>query len=86
MRTPTGHVTPPRSVLMRVLVRSWEYRHPRVWADIRFACAVFNLFLGILLLAYAAYLGPLAWLAAIPLASSALIFWTGYQLQHSVAS
>jgi hypothetical protein len=28
---------------------------------------------------------PLAWLAALPLAGAALIFWTAYRLQASVA-
>jgi hypothetical protein len=69
---------------MRLLVRSREYRHPRAWVGIRFACAVFNLGLGLVILATGYW--PLATLAAIPLASSVLIFWTGYRLQHSVPS
>jgi hypothetical protein len=51
---------------------------------VRVACAVFNLGLGLLILASGYW--PLATLAAIPLASSSLIFWTGYRLQHSVPS
>lgn len=86
MRTPTGHVTPPRSVLMKVLVRSWEYRHPRTWVRVRFGCGIWNLFLGVLLLASGYWLGSFAWLGAIPLAGAALLFWTGYRLQHSVPS
>jgi hypothetical protein len=69
---------------MRLLVRSREYRHPRAWVGIRFACGVFNLGLGLVILASGYW--PLATLAAIPLASSVLIFWTGYRLQHSVPS
>jgi hypothetical protein len=69
---------------MRLLVRSWEYRHPSAWVGVRFACAVFNLGLGLVILASGYW--PLATLAAIPVASSALIFWTGYRLQHSVPS
>jgi hypothetical protein len=69
---------------MRLLVRSWEYRHPRTWVRVRVACAVFNLFLGLLILATGYW--PLTALAAIPLASSVLIFWTGYRLQRSVLS
>jgi hypothetical protein len=84
MHAPTGNVPPPRPLLMRLLVRSWEYRHPRAWVSVRVACAVFNLGLGLLILASGYW--PLAPLAAIPLASSALIFWTGYRLQHSVPS
>jgi len=40
----------------------------------------------VLLLASGHWLGPFAWLGLIPLAGSALLFWTGYRLQHSVAS
>jgi hypothetical protein len=32
------------------------------------------------------WLGPLTWLAALPLAGAALIFWTAYRLQTSVQS
>jgi hypothetical protein len=84
MYAPTDNVTPSRSVFMRLLVRSWEYRHPRVWVRVRFAAGIWNLFLGVFLLAYAYQLRPLAWVAALPLAGAALLFWTGSRLQHSV--
>jgi hypothetical protein len=84
MSAPTGNVPSSRSVLMRFLVRSWEYRHPRAWAGFRLACGIWNLGLGVLLLASARWLGPLAWLGVVPLAGSALIFWTAYRLQTSV--
>jgi hypothetical protein len=67
---------------MKLLVRSWEYRHPRAWVRVRFACGIFNLGLGVLLLASGHWLGPFAWLGALPLAGAALIFWTVYRLQH----
>ena len=73
-----------RSVLMRFLVRSREYRDPHAWVRVRVACGVFNLVLGVLLLASGHWLGPLAWLGALPLAGAALIFWTAYRLQASV--
>jgi hypothetical protein len=69
---------------MRLLVRSWEYRRPAVWVRVRFACGIFNLGLGVLLLASGQWLGPLAWLAVLPLAGALLIFWTAYRLQRSV--
>src|SRR5271170_4910574 len=79
MYAPTGNVTPSRSVLMGLLVRSWEYRHPRAWAGFRFAAGVWNLVLGVLLLSYG------FWLGLVPLVGSVLIFWTVYRLQqHSV--
>ena len=71
-----------RSVLMRFLVRSWEYRRPRLWVGVRVACGIFNVVLGVLLLASVHRLGSLAWLAALPLAGAGLIFWTVYRLQQ----
>ena len=67
---------------MRLLVRSWEYRRPRLWVGVRFACGIFNVVLGVLLLASVRWLGPLTWLAVLPLAGAALIFWTVYRLQQ----
>jgi signal transduction histidine kinase len=71
-----------RSVLMRFLVRSREYRRPRLWVGVRVACGIFNVVLGVLLLASVRWLGPLAGLAALPLAGAVLIFWTVYRLQQ----
>jgi hypothetical protein len=86
MYTPTDSVPSSRSVLMRFLVRSWEYRHPHVWVRARIACGVFNLGLSVLLLTSGPWLGSLAWLGALPLAGAALIFWTAYRLRTSVQS
>ncbi len=83
MHTPTDNSTPSRPVLMRLLVRSWEYRHPRVFVRVRNACGIFNLCLGVLLLASAPWTGPLALLGLLPLAGAALLFWTGSRLQQS---
>jgi hypothetical protein len=71
-------------VLMRLLVRSWEYRNPQVWVRVRVACGIFNVALGVLVLASFHWLGRLTWLAALPLAGAALIFWTVYRLRASV--
>ena len=71
---------------MRFLVRSREYRNPHVWVRVRVACGVFNVVLAVLLLTSGHWLGPLAWLGVLPLAGAALIFWTAYRLQTSVAS
>ena len=86
MYAPTDNLPSSRPVLMRFLVRSWEYRRPRLWVRVRVACGIFNLALGVLLLAAFHELGPLTWLAVLPLAGAALIFWTVYRLQTSVAS
>ncbi|MGO9164038.1 MAG: hypothetical protein ACLP7J_25700 [Streptosporangiaceae bacterium] len=86
MHAPANNVPSSQPVLMRFLVRSWEYRRPHVWVRVRVACGVFNVVLGVLLLASVHQLGPLTWLAALPLAGAALIFWTVYRLQASVQS
>ena len=72
MHAPTGTATPPRSVLNRLLLRSWDYRHPRAWAGVRFAVAICLVFLGGLLLADG-YL----W-ATLLLVVAAVLFWVGY--------
>jgi len=74
-----------RSVLMRFLVRSREYRRPRLWVGVRVAAGIFNVVLGVALLAVR-WLGPLTALAALPLAGAALIFWTVYRLRASARS
>ena len=86
MYTPNDNGPSSRSALMRFLVRSREYRHPHVWVRVRVACGVFNLGLGVLLLASGHWLGPLASLGTLPLAGAALIFWTARRLQTSVQS
>src|SRR5260370_25330090 len=82
MHAPADNVPSWQPVLMRFLVRSWEYRRPRLWGGVRVACGIFNVVLGVLLLASFHRLGPLTWLAALPLAGAALIFWTVYPLQQ----
>ncbi len=86
MYAPMGNIRPSRSALMGFLVKPREYRHPHFWVRVRVACGIFNLGLGVLLLASPHWLGPWAWLSALPLAGSVLIFWTAYRLQTSVAS
>jgi hypothetical protein len=86
MQASTDTVPRPRPVLMRLLVRSWEYRRPRLWVRVRLASGVFNAALGVALLAAAPWLGPLALLGVLPLAGAALVVWTARRLQASVQS
>ena len=72
MHAPTGNAAPPRSVLNRLLPRSWGYRHPRVWAGVRFAVGIWLVFLGGLLLS-----GGYLW-ATLLLMAAAVLFWVGY--------
>lgn len=83
MHAPNDNRTASRPFLMRLLVRSWEYRNPRVWVRVRIACGLFNLALAALLLASGRWMGPLALLGVIPLVGAALIFWTSSRLQRS---
>jgi signal transduction histidine kinase len=73
---PADNVPPSRPVLLRLLVRPREYRHPRAWAGFRLACGIWNLGLGIALLSFR------FWVGLVPLLGSALIFWTVYRLQQ----
>ena len=86
MYPPNDNTAPSRSVLMRFLVRSREYRHLHLWVRVRIACGAFNVVLGVLLLASGHWLGPLAWLGLLPLAGAVLIFWTAYRLETGVQS
>jgi uncharacterized membrane protein len=86
MHAPTDSVPGSRPVLMRLLVRSWEYRRPQLATGMRVTAGVFNVAIGVALLAAAPWVGPLAALAALPLAGAALIFWTARRLQASVQS
>ena len=84
MYATAGTIPPPRSVLEKLLVRSWEYRRPRRYAGVRIACGIFNVVLGVALLASVPWAGPLALLGgALALAGAALIFWTVRRLQAS---
>jgi signal transduction histidine kinase len=67
---------------MRLLVREFEYRRPRLYVGVRIGCGIFNVVLGVALLASAPWTGPLALLGVLPLAGAALIFWTVYRLQQ----
>ncbi len=78
--TPASNGRAPRPLFERLLIRRWEYRHPSAWLAFRMIAGIWNVILGILLLAYRFY-----WLALIPLAGSALIFWTAYYVQRHTA-
>jgi signal transduction histidine kinase len=82
MSAPADSSPPARPVLMRLLVREFEYRRPRLYAGVRIGCGIFNVVLGVALLATIPWAGPLALLGVLPLAGAALIFWTVYRLQQ----
>jgi len=82
MSAPADSSPPARPVLMRLLVREFEYRRPRLYVGVRIGCGIFNVVLGVALLASVPWTGPLALLGVLPLAGAALIFWTVYRLQQ----
>jgi signal transduction histidine kinase len=82
MSAPADSSPPARPVLMRLLVREFEYRRPRLYTGVRIGCGIFNVVLGVALLASIPWTGPLALLGLLPLAGAALIFWTVYRLQQ----
>ena len=82
MSAPADSSPPARPVLMRLLVREFEYRRPRLYVGVRIGCGIFNVVLGVALLASLPWAGPLALLGVLPLAGAALIFWTVYRLQQ----
>jgi hypothetical protein len=73
MHAPADNVPSQRSVLERILIRSWEYRHLRSWAGFRITAGITLLFCGILTLSYGAY----GW-AALFLVPAALNLAFGY--------
>jgi hypothetical protein len=79
-RIPSNEEKPMYALLTRFLIRSREYRNPDGWMRVRLACAIFDFCLGLALLAAG------VWEGAIPLAASALIFWTRGVLRHSTQS
>ena len=82
MSAPADSSPPARPALMRLLVREFEYRRPRLYTGVRIGCGIFNVVLGVALLASVPWTGPLALLGLLPLAGAALIFWTVYRLQQ----
>jgi signal transduction histidine kinase len=78
----SSRIPPSPPILMRLLVRSWEYRRPRLAMGVRIASGIFNLLLALVLFAAISPVSPLSALAALPLAGAALIFWTVYRLQQ----
>jgi signal transduction histidine kinase len=52
MRASDDNVPPQRSVLERILIRSWEYRHLRFWAGVRIGAGIVLVGLGVVTLSF----------------------------------
>jgi hypothetical protein len=74
MHATTENVPPPRSLLTKLFVRSWEYRYPRLLWGARLAGGLVLLGLGFLLLFYG------SWWALLPLAGAAGAIFGGYRI------
>jgi hypothetical protein len=70
----------PRSLLMKLFVRSWEFRYPRLLWGGRIAAGVVTLGFGFLLLAYG------VWWGLLSLAAGALAFFGGYRVYQIARS
>ena len=68
-----GNVPSQRSVLQRILIRSWEYRHLRFWAGFRIVGGIMLAFCGVATLSVNAY----GW-TALFLVAAALNLAFGY--------
>lgn len=80
MYAPTSSQIPSRPFLVRLLIRSREYRHHRSWAAVRVVIGIWDFCLGLVLLSFG------IWWGLVPLAGAALLFWTATRLQHGVQS
>jgi signal transduction histidine kinase len=73
MRASDDRVPSQRSVLERILIRSWEYRHLRFWAGYRIVAGILVAFCGVATL----WVGAYRW-AALFLVPAALLLAFGY--------
>ena len=78
MRATDDNVPSQRSVLERILIRSWEYRHLRLWAGLRIGGGVALTACGVLTLAFGGSDTKTYGWAALFLVPAALNFAFGY--------
>ena len=80
MDATNKNAPPPRSLLQKILIRSWEYRYPRLFWGLRCAGGVVLLALGLLLLSYS------SWWGLLLLAGGAGAFLGGYRIYQITRS
>jgi hypothetical protein len=71
---------PPRTLFERVLLRSWEYRHRRLFWGVRLVVGVVLIGLGIFVLSYGSWWALAFWVAA------AADFYLGYRIYQGTES
>jgi signal transduction histidine kinase len=74
MRAPSGDVTPPQPLIMRILVRPAAYRHPRAYGGACLAAGLWLFILGVILCSYG------FWWGALLIAVAVLELWIAYHL------
>jgi hypothetical protein len=80
MHATNKNARPPRSLLTKIFVRSWEYRFPLLLWRLRFAGGLVLTAYGILLLSYS------SWWGLLPLAGAAAAFFGGYLIYQITRS
>jgi hypothetical protein len=75
MQTPNANTAHSRSVIMKILVRSWEYAYPAVTAGVRATIGVLVILIGITLCATGFWWGALLMvIGALTLMVAGLMF------------
>jgi hypothetical protein len=74
MQATNENAPPPRSLLEKVLLRSWEYRYPRLLWRLRFAGSLVLLAVCLLLFSYG------SWWGLLPLAGAVAAFFGGRRI------
>jgi len=80
MHATNETVRPPRTLLMRVLVRSWEYPHRRLLWRLRCAVALVYIGFSFVLFAYG------SWWGLLSLAGAAAALFGGYFIYRCTQS
>jgi uncharacterized membrane protein len=80
MHATSESAPPPRSLFAKLFVRSWEYRHRRLFWKVRVVSGLVLLGLGMFVLSYG------SWWALPFLALAAANFFVGYRLYQATQS
>jgi len=74
MRAPTANVTSSRPLILRILVRPYAYRHPRLFGGACLAAGLWLVLLGVILCSYG------FWWGALLIGIGGLELWVAYHL------
>ena len=75
MQAPNGNVAHQRALIMKILLRSWDYRHPQASAGVRAAIGIVVIVIGAILCLTGFWWGALVMLVgALVIIVAALMF------------